>query len=58
MLDHILATITGVAIGYVAYKTLFEALRQAIQERIENWLQIKKRQRQVRRETRYRLLME
>ena len=58
MLDHIIATIIGIAIGYVVYKTFFDALRQTIQQRLEKTFQERKRRREVQRATRYRLLIE
>jgi len=56
MLDHLMATAAGIAIGYVVYKTFFDALRQTVQVRLETILQEKRRRREVRKSTRYRLL--
>ena len=58
MLATFLATMLGMALGYVLYKTFFEALRTTVQTRAGEWLEQRKHRRELRRTTVYRLLQE
>ena len=56
MLEDILTTIAGIAVGYVLYKILFESLRQALHTRIEAFLAEHKKRKEERRLCKHRLI--
>ncbi|MCK4717752.1 MAG: hypothetical protein KAT70_03695 [Thermoplasmata archaeon] len=58
MLEQLAATVLGIALGYIVYKTFLESLRQALQPRLEAFLENRQHKRMLRRETRYRLFIE